>query len=60
MRELTDQETKGVAGGANPIPAAIQLISAYQAGDAVGRGVNWVVNNTFSMTTGEALYHTLN
>lgn len=42
-------------------PAAINMVLlSFQAGWAVGSLVNQAVNSTFSMSTGEALYHTIN
>ncbi|MBL6692265.1 MAG: bacteriocin [Pseudomonadales bacterium] len=58
MRELTEKELEQVSGG-NPY-AILSLASAYATGEWAGNKVNSFVNRTFSMSTGEAAYHTFN
>ena len=58
MRELTETELKQVSGGNMFLAGAISLVGAYEGGKTIGKAIVGSINNTFSMSTGEAAYYT--
>ena len=59
MRELTKSEAQKVSGG-NFLYGVIGITGAYETGKAIGGYINTFNESTFGMSTGEALYYTLN